>query len=370
MAANKNTISNLKSLLLPFLFLTLLNWGCQSALPEASQSVTAFITPSATLMRSPIPTDTSDITPITTLEIGTVTPTLMEPTLRESQTSTDSVAPTAINIGDDPTVSTIVVDQTATITLTPTKTIKPTRTPYPTLTRRPTRTPTITPTPTPPLAFFRINNLAMYSKVISPVRPESIVSPGEDGLIHVEIIGENQTTISNEVFNYRNMLGRHFLIAPEIDFEIKGVAENGRLQIASYDRFQRKMWLTSVDLILLSIGDNQITAPRDFTEPYIIRQPVENDQISGGMLEINGLARILNSTPLIIECINPQGTIICSDQVLLTASMEGVSHIPFNAYLPYQVSEATNIRLTFRQESNNNIAGTVSLSSFEIILNP
>lgn len=364
MVANKKTIGLLNYLFLTVLLLAMVNSGCQSALTPDLPSPTAFITPSATLMLSPSATNTAEISPIITAALDIASPTIL------TQPFTETTGPTPLNIGEDPTISTTQVNETATITLTPTKTIRPTRTPYPTFTRRPTRTPTITPTPMPPLAYYRINNLAMYSKVISPVRPESIISPGEDGLIHVEIIGEGQTTISNEVFNYRTSLGRHFLIAPEIDFEIKGVAENGRLQITSFDRYQRTMWLTSVDLILLSIGDNQISTPKDFTEPYIIRQPNENDEITGGMLEIKGLARILNTNPLIIECIDPQGNILCVDQVQLTASMEGVSHIPFSAYLPYQVTEPTNIRLTFRQESNNTIAGTISLFSFEVRLNP
>jgi hypothetical protein len=260
--------------------------------------------------------------------------------------------------------------QTPTLFLSPTRTFIPTRTPYPTLTRRPSRTPSITPTSTPQLAYYRINNLGMYSKVISPVRPEAIVSPGEDGLIHVEMIGDDGQTLKKEVFDYSRYVGQHFGIAPEIDFSLNSVSESARLIISSYDRFERLMWLSSVDLVLLSIGKNQITAPSDFTEPYIIQFPKENDEIQGGMLQVSGRARILNANPLIFECVDSNGNILSSAQVELNPSIEGMSHIPFAVYLPYQVSEATNVRFSVRQESNNRIPGTISFFSYEITLLP
>lgn len=342
--------------------------ACQPGAIETPIPVTMTLadTPTQRMSVTPFPslTEASQLSPTTNITI-----TLMNPT--ETLQSQASPVEIEADVSLPPTsTSSSTPAQSPTITLTPTKTIRPTRTPYPTNTRRPSRTPTITPTATPPLAYFRINNLGMYSKVISPVRPESIISPGEDGLVHVQILDEQRNYVSNEIFNYSTYLDRHFLIAPEIDFELNGVAQNGRLQILTFDRFERMMGLTSVDLILLSLGENQISAPTDLTEPYIVRFPIVDQEISGGMLEIEGLARILNTNPLVIECVDPDGNILCSDEIQLHASMPGMSHIPFKAFLPYRVSEATNIRLTLRQESNNKIPGTISLFSFEITLLP
>jgi hypothetical protein len=277
--------------------------------------------------------------------------------------STASVTPSVENQSVPPASS-------ATITVTPSKTRVPSRTPYPTLTRRPTRTPSITSTPKPPLAYFRINNLGAYSKVVSPIIPESIISPGQNGRIYIDLIGEDGREISKEVINYYNYIGQHFGIAPEIEFEIEAVAETGRLQVSSVDRYNRTMWLASVDLILLQIGHNQIAPPQDFTEPYIIRSPEEDDTIQGGMLQVRGAARILNKNPLLFECIDQEGNLIASGEVTIHASSEGISHIPFEAYLPYQVTSATNVRLSVRQESDNRLPGTISLSSIEITLSP
>ncbi len=347
------------------IFIVLMILGCQ---PQLTTTVTrATISFSPTSSPTIMSTETEIVEEITETAqtiADVITKTAM-PTLKFI-TNTDVPAATpSETIEILPKIS-----PSPTIFLSPTRTFVPTRTPIPTFTRRPSRTPTTTPSPTPQLAFYRINNLGMYSKVISPVRPEAIVSPGEDGLIYVEIISENNNSISKEVFNYQTYINRHIGIAPEIDFELGSVSENSRLLITSYDRFDRIMWLTSVDLILLTIGKNQISPPKDFTEPYIIRTPLEEEEVVGGMLEVSGVARILNTNPILIECIDPEGRVITSTQVELHAPIEGMSHIPFSVFLPYQITEATNVRLTIRQESNNRIPGTISLFSYEIVLLP
>lgn len=339
--------------------------GCQSF--NTPRETSSPFTPTSTSSPTLIITNTEVIENITETPKSTSESTIktLTPTIKLNTTTYTPTSPPIEIIETLPEIS-----PSPTIFQSPTRTIIPTRTPIPTLTRRPSRTPTITPSPTPQLAFYRINNLGMYSKVISPVRPEAIVSPGEDGLIYVVILSEDNSTISKEVFNYQSYINRHIGIAPEIDFELESVSEISRLIITSYDRFERQMWLTSVDLILLAIGKNQISTPDDLTEPYIIRSPLEGEVIQGGMLEVSGVARILNTNPILIECINPEGEVISSTQVELHAPIEGMSHIPFSVFLPYQVTADTNIRLTIRQESNNRIPGTISLFSYEIVLQP
>jgi hypothetical protein len=319
-------------------------------------------TPTETLIPSntatPQPTETATLLPTETIVI-TETPTPME-------TATNTVVPTSTPTLDGSITPTLSPTRTPTATLTR----YPTRTPRPTNTRRPTNTPTITLTPTPPLAYYRINNLAPYSMVTSPLRPEAIVSPGEDGLVYVTLIGENGRTIVREGLNFQNYLGRQLGIAPEIEFTPIGAAETARLVLSSVDRYGRTIALTSVDLVLLQLGSNQISRPSDLSEPYLIRQPDEGDTIRGGLLQVSGLARILSTNPLIVECISQDGVIISREEVQVRAPSDEFSHVPFEVFVPYEVSESTNVRLTIRQESDGRIPGTISLTSFEIILAP
>lgn len=309
-------------------------------------------TPSATMTQSLIPEDPTH----------TITSTQSPP----EPSATRTKKPTRTFTPD---LSSTVTD-TPTITFTPSRTLIPTRTSFPTRTPFPSRTPSITPTATPPLAYFRINNIGQYSFVVSPMRPEAIVSPGEDGLVIVELLGEDGRTILKDNINYRNYLGRHFGIAPTINFELQTVSEYGRLLIYTRDRYQRLMNLTSVDLILLQLGSNKITPLKDFSEPIIIRQPRENSITQGGMLIVEGLARILSASPIIIECIDENGNVIGDAHFQLDAPNEVLSHIPFQVFIPYSVEESTNVRLTIRQDSASRLPGTIYLTSFEITLEP
>jgi len=105
-------------------------------------------------------------------------------------------------------------------------------------------------------------------------------------------------------------------------------------------------------------------------EPYIIRYPRSDQVIQGGILTLSGLARPVNNTPLIIELIDENGTIVGSTQVTVPEPAGSLSHTPFAVEIPYTVSGPTIVRLTIRQESDNRIPGTVALSSMLVQLEP
>jgi hypothetical protein len=310
----------------------------------------------------PTPSASQTFSPSDTLTITATDTSVPEST----ETSTKTARPSVTHTLDGSQTSTF----TQTITLIPTRTIVPTRTRFPTLTPRPSRTPTITQTPTPPLAYFRINNIGQFSFVTSPIRPEAIVSPGEDGLIIVELFGEDGRTITKETINYQSYIGRRFGIAPSIIFSLENVSEYGRLIISAKDRYNRTTAVTSVDLLLLQLGSNKITAPKDLTEPYLIRQPVEESIIQGGVIHVKGLARILSATPIIIECIDSDGNIIAETKIEIEAPNQILSHIPFEVYIPYSVDSSTNVRFSVSQDSSSRLPGTIHLYSFEITLEP
>jgi hypothetical protein len=71
--------------------------------------------------------------------------------------------------------------------------------------------------------------------------------------------------------------------------------------------------------------------------------------------------RICNENPLLIERIDSSIQMLCSTQVTLTAHSDELSHISFKAFMPYEVSEPINVRLTLRQEGTTPLPGTISL---------
>lgn len=298
--------------------------------------------------------------PTNTPEPDTATP---QPTASHSAT-----APPTATMSATPT-STITPGPSPTATRTSTITRIPTRTRPPTLTPTVTRTPTITFTPTPPAPLLNILWPGLLSKVVSPILMETTFTTGGDSNLTIELIGEDGRVISRKVLEIGGNPRRRFWLAPDLPFEIEGAAETARLQLVTFDEFGRIEALSSVDLVLLQIGRNEINPPAITQEPYLIRQPARDDVVSGGLLVVHGLARPLNDSPLLIELVNEQRAVIIQKQVIVPPPTGELSHTPFTVEIPYQVSDLTPVRLTIRQEGSR-IPGTVALVSRLITLAP
>lgn len=257
-----------------------------------------------------------------------------------------------------------------TITLTPTKTRIPTKTYPPTRTRRPSRTPTITLTPAPPQAYLRIAKPGPLSKVGSPIRIEMGLTPGDNGMLYIDLIGEDGRYITREVADYRNFINKQIYTVHEVAFEIPGAAETARLILSVRDRYGRMIALSSVDLVLIQMGDNFINPEAYAQEPFLIRSPKADDIISGGIVHLSAVARPVNSNPLVIELINETGGAIASRILQVEPPSGNLSHTPFEIDIPYQVSGTTKVRLTIHQVSDNRLPGIIALNSVPITLQP
>lgn len=320
-------------------------------------------------------TATYTLVPPTATPTDTATPTVT-PTDTPSPTSTPTDTPTATP-SDTPTQTlTHTFGPSPTNTKTPTLTRTATRTRIPTRTRVPSKTPTITYTPTitltptPPAPFARIVRPGPLSKVLSPLRINARLTPGDDGMIIVELVGEDSRMIARQVEDYRFYLGRSITVGPVVPFVISAAAETARLSVYTLDLSGRRIALASVDLILLSVGSYDINASPITEAPYIVRSPQRGADIFGGTLRVEGLVRPVSDQPLIIELIDEQGKIVGATQVDIAPPTPDLSHTPFTAEVPYTVEARTAVRLTLRQESSGRIPGTVWLSSLLVTLNP
>jgi hypothetical protein len=356
-----------------FLMAALLLPSCSAGWVPAQAAVTASATFASQLSETPSPTF-EEASP-TTFEQQTVDVTVVpdtntpEPSQTASETPTETITP----LPPQEQLATFYAESTQTQIAgcppgkycpRPPATRPPTRTP--TL----TRTPTITPTPTPPFAVLRIAKPGSLSKVISTIKTEMFVKPGDDGRVHLDLIGEDGRYITRQLLEYQRYLGKNIGIAPQIPFEISGVAETSRLAVTTYDKYNRRIALTSVDLVLLSIGENELNLPGDGLEPYLIRAPEQGDIITGGTVYVQGLAHPVNTNPMIIELIDQDGTTVGTKTIKVPAPSGDLSHTPFVIDIPYQISDITPVRLTVRQESDGRIPGTIALWSEEIVLAP
>lgn len=315
---------------------------------------------------TPLPTMTLTVTEPATLavvESATVSPTTVDqPAQRQTATSFPTLTYTP-GSGRAPTRT-----PTATL-LWPLRRRTPTESPTPTST--PTSTPTITLTPTPPFSYLRVSRPGVFSRVLSPFRMEANVVPGEDGFIRVELVGEDGRLIVRDLLNNAGAIGQRFWFSHWVDFDITAAAETTRLILSVQDVQGRKIAISSVDLILLYLGEDEINPPFSLLEPYVVWYPARGAVIKDAVVQVGGLAQPVNSNPLIVELIDEEGKVIGSAQTQLIEPAGGEhTHARFEIGLPYSVDQTTQVRLSLRQESAGRLPGTVALSSLPITLEP
>ncbi len=136
------------------------------------------------------------------------------------------------------------------------------------------------------------------------------------------------------------------------------------------DEFNRTAYLCSVDLVLLQVGKSEIYANPVIDEPYIVRYPREEATVSGGVLEVSGVAQVLNDQPLIFDLVAENGEVVGSVLQEVFTPVRGSFSYPVRRLHPYAVRESTGVRLTIRQESATRIPGTVWLESWLLTLEP
>jgi hypothetical protein len=215
---------------------------------------------------------------------------------------------------------------------------------------------------------IRILQPGSLSKLASPFTLEASAIPGDKGAIHIELIGEDGRPLFSKVNGYAAPAGQRVGFAQEIVFEIPGVSELARLQVSVSDVYGRITSLSSVQLILLSIGESDVNTPVDQYSPYILTTPVKNQSVSGGKLQVSGFARPVNDQTIRMDLLGRQGEIYGSRLVSLPIPENGL-YTPFSTDVPYTISAATWALLVIHQ-SDNRIPGDAALLSVAVLLQP
>ena len=196
----------------------------------------------------------------------------------------------------------------------------------------------------------------------------ALLFPGSAGRVLIELIGEDGRLLVRKIELMNVTLGRKVGLVTEIDFQIPGVAELGRLQIRTEDEFGRIIALNAVDLILLRDGYSDYNIAGDQVERIFIQYPERDAVIQNGNVIIRGLARPLYGQPLVAELINQNGTVVGSRLVPVDDGPLD-EHRPFIVDVPYTISETTPVLLVIR-ERGERITGTAYLVSIPIIISP
>jgi hypothetical protein len=240
-------------------------------------------------------------------------------------------------------------------------------TPTPAGTPLPTRTPT--PTPMAPFAHIQITRPGPASKVTSPIRVGASLFPGARGNVRLELLGEDGRVLFRKIETYQNNQTVRINITLDVEFEISAVAEAARLVISTEDSHGRLVALASTDLILLSVGEDELNPAGDLLETIVIREPARNLLVQGGNLNVSGLARPRGRSPLLVQLINIEGKQVSSAQLIEVVPQEDGGHFPFSINVPYAVEATTWVRVWI-SERDYTTNTTLHLSSVEVLLSP
>jgi hypothetical protein len=204
------------------------------------------------------------------------------------------------------------------------------------------------------------------SKIVSPLHVSAYLEPGAEGKVRIELLGEDGRLLVRKLLTYTTLTRLHLLA--DLEFEIAAVAEAARLQIVTEDSYGRIISLASVDVVLLSVGDNDLNPGAALTEPLVIRGPRPNMLIQGGKVVIEGQALPTGGDLLLVELIDREGRIVGYRQAAVNEPDQD-EHGRFSVEVPYTVSRSTWVRVTVTRRGGR-IPGPTHISSIEILLSP
>jgi hypothetical protein len=202
------------------------------------------------------------------------------------------------------------------------------------------------------------------SKVISPIQLLLRVIASENQKVQFDLYGEDGRLLTRELRKVPST-SRGAILLVEIPFEIRAAAELGRITVSKLDDAGRLEALNSVRILLLSSGVNEINPAGHISEPVRVVQPLEDEAVSGGVLNVNGDIWPVNLQPLILELVSPSGKSLG----LRILTIDSLDAQMFKTTIPYKVTEPTLARLTIRQ-SDDRMPGLFYVYSQLVSLNP
>jgi hypothetical protein len=230
-----------------------------------------------------------------------------------------------------------------------------------------------TPAPTPtfkvPEAAIQISRPGPSSKVVSPFRVSAFLMPGYQNNVTLELFGEDGRLLARKILSYNRNPGMRVQAHVDFEFDISAAAETGRVVVRTEDENQRSIAMATVDLILLSLGQEENNPPGDMKEKIAIIEPVKNLSIQAGVVYVSGLARPTSPSPLLIELYSEKGVSLGPSRMVAVILEEDGQHVPFSIEVPYSITTPTKARL-FITEKDITRTKTVHVTSVEIHLRP
>jgi hypothetical protein len=205
--------------------------------------------------------------------------------------------------------------------------------------------------------------------VTSPIQVSARLTSKNGKVVRVDLYGEDGRLLAREVRVYNNVPWQEARIGTELEFEINGISELGRLLISVEDEYGRLIDANSVNLILLSQGFTELKPYSALWQRIIIQEPVPRALIQGGMLIVSGRVRPTNSEqPLKVLLMDEEGHVLGQRLANMTIPIPG-DYGSFAAEVPYTVPDITSALLVVFEDGGQ-LSDIAHLTSQEVILAP
>jgi hypothetical protein len=185
------------------------------------------------------------------------------------------------------------------------------------------------------------------SSVTSPIQFSATLQPGEDGLVRVTLIDQNNQLLLRKLSRWTPQNEPRSLFTTELVYEIPVASTQGLITIETQDKYHRPMATRGVLLSLRSAGQSELQ-PAPTPEPWItIIYPQSFENISGGEFLVKGIAKPVTEKPIIFELITETGGVIGSKQLAVEIVGESFN---FEVPLTYSfITSTRDVRLVMRQ---------------------
>jgi hypothetical protein len=203
------------------------------------------------------------------------------------------------------------------------------------------------------------------SKVTSPLSLRMQVVSGSSELVQIDLQGEDGRLLARNLKRVPTWPGGYY-VSLKIPFEIRAAAEVGLITISTKNNSGQIQSQLGMRVLLLSIGEDEITPEGDPSERAVFYEPPKKDAVAqDGVLNVDGRILPFNDQPVVLELIDPEGKTLG----LRVLDFDGTDEQLFTTTIPYKVSEPTMARLFLRQEDDR-LDGYIYIYSQEVMLNP
>jgi hypothetical protein len=189
--------------------------------------------------------------------------------------------------------------------------------------------PVPTSTPVPASVGVPQEELAIYlpgpgSQVISPIQVQGYGGPSLNNRVELRLIGEDGRIISRGYTFLYSYPGRPGLYYGQVPFETTSLAELAWLQVRSYgDRYGLLKHLTTMPVTLLTSGSPRVERNLHGPEKITIFRPVDETNLKGPTVRIEGAAWLDEDRPLGIEILDLSGEVLAAGEATVQAPAVG-----------------------------------------------